>query len=245
MTARFGRVPAWLFDMAPQPLDVSVYTALTTFANGDDFAWPGIDTIAKMVSRSPTQVRLSLNSLVTMGLLVVEQRPGRTNTYTLPRDHPPSQAVDNPVATTPTADRTPSAHRRGPLRPTEGEQENLTEDTHLTTFDGAGAVDNSQPRQQAIWQMLTDTFGEPVAKRDRGVYSAIIKRAGELGWGVVEMLDALQTWAVQETNAKWRRQPGMFLRAMPQLLAPMSKLDHGDVKRQVEDEELKRRLEER
>jgi hypothetical protein len=92
-----------LDDYGLSPAEFRVYCHMAR-RGGRDYAFPAINKIARVCRLHPQTVRQALHFLVKQGLLIRQERPGRTTLYRitpLSAWCPPSSIADNPCTTNP------------------------------------------------------------------------------------------------------------------------------------------------
>ncbi len=79
-----------LFDYGLSAYSIAVYVALLKYANSQtDMAFPGINSLSRMIKVAPNTTRKSLQELETVGIIKITRRPNKetgvheTNLYTL------------------------------------------------------------------------------------------------------------------------------------------------------------------
>lgn len=189
----FGIVPDGLWrDPEIPDSTLRTYLALRSFAaNTTGQCWPAIATIADRAHLTTPTVHKALKVLELKGWLVVTGRPNGSNRYLVRFRQPTKQPVDNPPAG---ADEniSPNPEVLNLLTPavksfnsevlnlltlTRSRELDPKNKTQLVASDNP-PVDNSRKRD-LLWETLTDIFGDPATKSERGKYNSVHKKLRE------------------------------------------------------------------
>lgn len=127
-------VLTWVWKHAPvnDPTCLLVLASLADQANDDGYCWPSIGSTAKRCRISPRQTQRWISTLIEMGLLVSEERPGTSNMYRIvggdAHDVPRGDAHDVP-GTSPTSGGVRHPRRTNHKEPSENPNQEPVSDT--------------------------------------------------------------------------------------------------------------------
>ena len=162
-TDYFAKVPFWLQDHPSDKVTaivLGVYSAIYRSAewnpneDSQSGAWPSQETIASRARCSVRSVRRAVDVLQDLGVLHVEERPGRTPLYSLRTSDPghSGRTSQDMVADPP---RTQWPTTRTPISRTPNQ-----------TFE---VVAERQP--DLLWEIVVEIHGEPATKTERGKFN--------------------------------------------------------------------------
>lgn len=173
--------------------DKLVLLAIADNSNDEGVCWPRISTLCQKTCLSERAVQLSIARLHDIGLLTIQERPGRSNVYLLTPAcgapphyvHPASRApTPAPGAPQPPHVVHPTPARGAPITIMESSSE-PSKNLSGPSVDKSGAVDNSAVRERAaeIWGQLLASSGRHPA-RDSHLQRAIDAVGG---WGTIRV----------------------------------------------------------